>query len=158
VPRARITPLKAGQTLKLGEINVSTIAARHNAGVEGWEVVDGLCLILELEGMKIFFSGDTEYDTTLRRLRTAAIQVAFLCINGVGGNMNAHEAALLGWQMGAHTLVPMHHFLWKNATGGDEATLDPEVLENTYWNLGGRGQVIAPTVGGEIVFGPRLSA
>ena len=86
-----------------------------------------------------------------RQLRPAGIQVAFLCINGVGGNMNAHEAALLGWQLGASTLVPMHHYLWKNAIGGDEATLDPKLLESTYRKLGGQGRVIAPTVGGEIV-------
>jgi len=151
VPRNRITPLKAGQTLKLGDVGITTLASRHNAGLEGWEVVDGLCLILEIAGLKIFFSGDTEYDTTLRRLRTAGIQVAFLCINGVGGNMNAHEGALLGWQLGASTLVPMHHYLWKNATGGDEATLDPRLLETTYRNLGGQGCVIMPEVGGEIV-------
>ncbi len=150
VPRHQITPLKAGQTFKLGGIGISAIAARHNAGLEGWEVVDGVCLILEIEGMKVFFSGDTEYDTTLRRLKPAGIHVAFLCINGVGGNMNAHEAALLGWQLGASTLVPMHHYLWKNAASSDEATLDPKLLETTYRNLGGQGRVIAPTVGGEI--------
>jgi L-ascorbate metabolism protein UlaG (beta-lactamase superfamily) len=154
VPRAQITPLKAGQTLTLGGLSISAIAARHNAGIEGWEVIDGLCLILEIEGMKIFFSGDTEYDTSLRRLRTAGIRVAFLCMNGVGGNMNAHEAALLGWQMGAETLIPMHHYLWKNPTGNGEATLDPKLLESTYRNLGGQGHVIAPTVGGEIDLGP----
>jgi L-ascorbate 6-phosphate lactonase len=154
VPRRQITPVKAGQTLRIGDVGITAIAARHNAGLEGWEVVDALCFILEIEGTKIFFSGDTEYDTSLRRLRTAGIDVAFLCMNGVGGNMNAHEAAFLGWQMGVRTLVPMHHYLWKDAGGGsDEATLDPKLVERTYRNLGGKGRVIAPTVAGEIVLG-----
>src|SRR5262245_25179478 len=128
VPRRQITMVKAGQSLAVKDIKVSAVAARHNAGVEGWEVYDGVCLILEIDGMKIFFSGDTEYDTSLRKLRTVGVHVAFLCINGVGGNMNAYEAALLGWQLGATTLVPMHHYLWQNASSGGEATLDPALL------------------------------
>ena len=108
---------------------------------------------VEIDGLKIFFSGDTEYDTSLRKLKPFGIQAAFLCINGVGGNMNAYEAALLGWQLGATTLVPMHHYLWQNVSGGDEATLDPRLLETTYSNLGGNGRVIAPVIGQEIVLG-----
>ena len=152
VPRNQITTLKAGQCLSFQDIRVSAVAARHNAGVEGWEVYDGVCLILEIDGIKIFFSGDTEYDTSLRKLRPVGVQVAFLCINGVGGNMNAHEAALLGWQLGAHTLVPMHHYLWKSNVASDEATLDPQLLQDTYLKLGGQGRVIIPVVGQEIVF------
>jgi L-ascorbate 6-phosphate lactonase len=151
VPRGQITTLKAGQTLQAGGMAISGIAARHNAGVEGWEVLDGLCLILEIEGLRIFFSGDTDYDASLRRLRSRSIDVAFLCINGVGGNMNAHEAALLGWQLGVDLLIPMHHYLWKNQSDGDEATLDPKLLESTYKNLGGPGRVITPVVGEELI-------
>jgi L-ascorbate metabolism protein UlaG (beta-lactamase superfamily) len=158
VPRRQITTLKAGQSLTIRDLNISAVAARHNAGVEGWEVYDGVCLILETNEMKIFFSGDTEYDTSLRKLRTLGVQVAFLCINGVGGNMNAYEAALLGWQLGATTLVPMHHYLWQNTSGSDEATLDPGLLESTYSKLGGRGRVIAPVVGDEIVLGRKRIA
>lgn len=158
VPRRQITTLKPGQSLTVKDINISAVTARHNAGVEGWEVHDGVCLILEIDGMKIFFSGDTEYDTNLRKLRPLGIQVVFLCINGVGGNMNAHEAALLGWQLGATTLVPMHHYLWQNAGVSDDATLDPCLLETTYLNLGGQGRVIAPAVGEEIVLGSERPA
>ncbi len=151
VPRRQITTIKARQSLTIKDIQISAVASRHNAGLEGWEVHDGVCLIFEIDGLKIFFSGDTEYDTSLRKLRTLGLHVAFLCINGVGGNMNAHEAALLGWQLGAATLVPMHHYLWQNAIHNDEATLDPALLESTYSKLGGQGRVIAPVVGEEIV-------
>ncbi len=153
VPRRQITTLKAGQTLGIKDITISAVAARHNAGVEGWEVSDGVCLILEIDGMKIFFSGDTEYDTSLRNLRKLDFDSAFLSINGVGGNMNAHEAALLAWHWGVGTVVPMHHYLWKNPAACAEATLDPRLLESTYLKLGGIGQVIAPIVGEEIVLG-----
>jgi L-ascorbate metabolism protein UlaG (beta-lactamase superfamily) len=151
VPRRQITTLKAGQSLTVKDVSISAVTARHNAGLEGWEVYDGVCLILEIEGMKVFFSGDTEYDTSLRKLRTLGLHGAFLSMNGVGGNMNAHEAALLAWQWGVGTVVPMHHYLWENRIGGDEATLDPALLEQTYSRLGGTGRVITPAVGEEIV-------
>ncbi|MGI8964546.1 MAG: MBL fold metallo-hydrolase [Limisphaerales bacterium] len=153
VPRKQITPLKAGQTVTLKDIRVSAVAARHRAGIEGWEVEDAICLILGIAGIKIFFSGDTEYDTSLRRLRPLGIEAAFLSINGVSGNMNAHEAALLAWQWGATTLVPMHHHLWKDLPADAEATLDPKLLEATYLKLGGTGRMESPIVGGEIILG-----
>ena len=154
VPRRQITPLKAGQSITVKDIKILPVPARHNPGVEGWEVPDAVSLILEIDGLKIFFSGDTEYDTGLRKLKPFGIQAAFLCINGVGGNMNAYEAALLAWQLGATTLVPMHHYLWANARSGDEATLDPRLLQTTYSNLGGHGRVVIPVIGEEIVLGP----
>jgi L-ascorbate metabolism protein UlaG (beta-lactamase superfamily) len=120
-------------------------------------VYDGVCLILEIEGMKIFFSGDAEYDTSLRKLRTLGLHGAFLSMNGVGGNMNAHEAALLAWQWGVGTVVPMHHYLWENRIGGDEATLDPALLYQTYSRLGGTGRVITPAVGEEIILTQSLA-
>ena len=64
--------------------------------------------------------------------------------------MNAHEAALLVWQLGAPVVVPMHHWLWAGKPGGDEATLDPQLFADTYRRLGGTGRVVIPVVGSEI--------
>ncbi|MCW5559649.1 MAG: MBL fold metallo-hydrolase [Verrucomicrobiae bacterium] len=151
VARKQIVPLRAGQSFTVKDLTVRALAARHEAGVEGWETPDALCLILEMEGMKVLFSGDTEYDSRLRRLNQAGLDAAFLCINGTGGNMNAHEAALLAWQLGVSTVVPMHHLLWKMAAPPPDGTFDPGILERTYRNLGGRGTVVTPEVGGEII-------
>jgi hypothetical protein len=41
----------------------------------------------------------------------------------------------------------MHHLLWRDFTGGDQATLDPALLVDTYHKLGGKGQVLQPAVG-----------
>ena len=70
--------------------------------------------------------------------------------------MNAHEAALLAWQLGVQTVIPMHHYLWASTGANDsEATLDPHLLETTYQRLGGSGQVIIPKVGEEILLSPK---
>ncbi len=144
VPRARVTGLSQGQTHVFRDVTITAVPARHIAGILGWETEDAIGLLLEIDGLRIYHSGDTEYDLRLRALaynKRAPIDAALLVINGAGGNMNAHEAALLAWQLGAKTVVPMHHILWKDFNGGEQATLDPQLLVDTYQRLGGIGTV-----------------
>ena len=77
-----------------------------------------------------------------------------IVINGAGGNMNAHEAALLAWHLRANTVIPMHHRLWKDFTGGEQATLDPQLMVDTYQRLGGSGEVKLLEVGEGIPLHP----
>jgi len=145
-----VAGLRLGESYTFRDVTISAVAARHIAGVPGWETDDAIGLLIDFGGLRVYHSGDTEYDLRLRALaydRARPIDVALLVINGAGGNMNAHEAALLGWQLGARTLVPMHHILWKDFTGGEQATLDPQLLADTYARLGGAGQVRALAVG-----------
>ena len=88
----------------------------------------------------------------LRALKSWKPDVATLCINGVSGNMDAHEAALLAWQLGARTVIPHHHYLWAAQSSPSEATLDPRLFETTYRKLGGTGDVILPEIGREMEF------
>ena len=91
-----------------------------------------------------------ERDVRLRRLKTRQPDVALLCINGITGNMDAHEAALMAWHLGSSIVVPIHHYLWAVTTGTAEETLNPELFVNTYGRLGGPGKAIVPTIGEEI--------
>ena len=150
VPRDRVVALTAGQTLTVGDVTITAVPARHEAGIPGWEVPDAIGVVLEAEGLKIYQTGDTEYDARLRLLKHEGIDAVIACINGVTGNMDAHEAALLAWQLGAGTVIPMHHLLWAGAPGGPDATLDPALFEDTYHKLGGTGRVVLPEVGGVI--------
>ena len=67
-------------------------------------------------------------------------------INGVGGNMNAHEAALLAWQVAPRIAVPMHYGMWPAEQYGPGATLDPETFRDTLTRLGSEtaAQVLEP--------------
>ncbi|MEO6436104.1 MAG: MBL fold metallo-hydrolase [Tepidisphaeraceae bacterium] len=150
VNRDRVHPLSHGQSVTVKDLTVTALPARHDAGVPGWEVPDAMGVLIEGEGIKIYNSGDTEYDTRLRLLKSHKPDVAMICINGAGGNMNAHEAALLAWQLGAKVCVPMHHFLWANLPADPESTLNPEIFATTYARLGGTGRIVLPEVGGEI--------
>ena len=48
--------------------------------------------------------------------------------------------------------MPMHHILWKDQAAGEQATLDPNLLVDTYRRLGGSGEVWLPAVGEGIEF------
>lgn len=150
VRRDQLLPMGPGQSHALGDVRISHVPARHEAGIAGWEVPDAMGILLECAGLTVYDSGDTEYDVRLRLLKSRRPDVAVVCINGVSGNMNAHEAALLAWQMGASTVIPVHYALWAENTDGEEATLDPRLFAETYRKLGGAGRVVLPEVGQEI--------
>ena len=150
IARDRMTGLTVGQTHTFNDVQITAVPARHLAGVPGWETDDAIGLLFDFGGLRIYHSGDTEYDLRLRALaynQPAPIHTAMLVINGAGGNMNAHEAALLAWQLGVKTVIPMHHRLWQDFTGGEQATLDPQLLVDTYQRLGGTGDVKLLAVG-----------
>jgi L-ascorbate 6-phosphate lactonase len=150
VPNDRVKSLASGQQIVVGDFTIHHTPARHEAGVPGREVPDAMGMLLEAEGLRIYISGDTEYDQRLRQLRSRKPDVAIVCINGATGNMDAHEAALLAWQLGVHTVIPMHHYLW-DGKQPEEETLDPNLLAQTYTRLGGKGKVVIPELAGEII-------
>jgi L-ascorbate 6-phosphate lactonase len=154
VPRSQIVPLSHGQTEAVSSVLLAAVPARHEAGVPGWEVPDAMGIILEAEGFQIYHTGDTEYDVRLRHLASRRFALATFCINGVSGNMNAHEAALLAWHLNVGTVVPHHHLIWAKEKTEPEETLDPTLFEGTYRKLGGTARVILPTVGGGFLVGP----
>jgi L-ascorbate metabolism protein UlaG (beta-lactamase superfamily) len=155
VARERVTAISEGETHTFRDLKITALPARHLAGIPGWEVPDAIGLLIETEGLRIYHTGDTEYDLRLRALafdKERPIDVMLTVINGAGGNMNAHEAALLAWHIRPKVAIPMHHILWKGFSGGEQATLDPQLFVDTYQRLGGKGQVKLLDVGEGIEF------
>ena len=150
VPADRVTAISTGESHTFRDITIRAVAARHQANIPGWETPDAIGLLIETEGLRIYHTGDTEYDLRLRALaydKERPIDAMLTVINGAGGNMNAHEAALLAWQINPRTIIPMHHILWRDFSGGEQATLNPALLADTYRRLGGTGQVQILDVG-----------
>jgi L-ascorbate 6-phosphate lactonase len=152
--RANIVSISPGEPVALKEVVIEATPARHEAGVPGWEVPDAVGVLLQMDKLTVYHCGDTEYDVRLRRLKSRHPNVAMLCINGVSGNMDAHEAALLGWQLGAKEVIPMHHLLWATNSPKPEETLDPQLFVQTFERLGGNGHARVPRVGEEMEFTP----
>ena len=150
LPTTQVTPLVHGQTLDLGDAKLTAIVARHEAQVLGWETPDAMGLSLDFGGLKVFHTGDTDYDARIHRsLAGTAFAFATLCMNGSVGNMNAHEAALMARQIEAKSLIPHHHHLWSRPKEKIPVfeTLDPQMFVATYRQLGGTAAILIPEVG-----------
>lgn len=146
---AQIKKMSWDQTFEIGGVKITAIVARHEAGVPGWEVPDAMGVVLDFGGVKIYHTGDTDYDSRIHRaLKGTALAFATLCMNGSVGNMNAHEAALLSRHLDVKTLIPHHHYLWDRTPAQIPwyETLDPNLFADTYRRLGGTGNVVIPEV------------
>lgn len=150
LPTTQVVPLIHGQTLDLGDVRITGVVARHEAQIVGWETPDAMGLSLDLGGLKVFHTGDTDYDARIHRaVASTPLAFATFCMNGSVGNMNAHEAALLAWHLNARSIMPHHHLLWSRTKDKipPYETLDPSVFTETYRRLGGKAAVIIPEVG-----------
>ncbi len=146
----RTVPLNRGETTKINDVEITATFVRHE--LAGYLTEDAVGYILDFDGIRIFHSGDTEYDARMLPLKDENLHAAMFCINGTGGNMNVYEAALLAWQLEAPVVIPMHFGLWVEGGYGPRATLDPAEFESTYRQLGGQGQVVVPELGKEVTF------
>lgn len=140
----RTTPVARGDVTSVGDLSVRAVHARHMFGLE--PTPDAVGYVLECGAVRIYHSGDTEYDSEIVG-DTPGVSASLICINGTTGNMNAHEAAMLAWRQRAVVAIPFHYGLWRDADYGEGATLDPQLFIDTYRRLdpSGRTHVLQPS-------------
>jgi L-ascorbate 6-phosphate lactonase len=150
-PADRVVELDLGMTFTLEDVTVTAHFARHETPEA--PACDAVSFLLDIGGVRIWDVADTEYDARLKPMRDERLDVAIYPINGVGGNMNAYEAALLAWHVGAKVSIPMHYNMWEPEVFGPGATLDPQIFAETYRKLGGTNEVQILEVGEIVTFG-----
>ena len=137
IPQNRVVALDRGQSVRAGPFRLTAGFARHE--VPGMLVEDAISITVEVEGLRIFHSGDTEYDSRIRVVRELGpIDVGLFVINGTGGNMNLREAAFLAAELGVEVAVPMHYGMWRAEKYGPNATLDPHEFARRFETFTGR--------------------
>ena len=143
-PAARTVRLERGESHQFGDVAVTATFARHEEEVA--MTGDAVGFLLDVGEVRFWDVADSEYDARLRPMREEGIDVMLVPINGVGGNMNAHEAALLAWQVAPRIAVPMHYGMWPDEQYGPSATLDPQTFRDTLARLGSQAvvQVLEP--------------
>jgi L-ascorbate 6-phosphate lactonase len=143
-PAERTVAIDRGDSRQFGDVAVTATFARHEEEVA--MTGDAIGFLLDIGGVRFWDVADSEYDARLRPMREHRIDVMLVPINGVGGNMNAHEAALLAWQVAPRIAVPMHYGMWPAEQYGPGATLDPETFRDTLTRLGSEtaAQVLEP--------------
>lgn len=138
IDATRTTSVRRGDAVTVRDLSVHVVHARHMFGLE--PTPDAVGYVLECGGVRIYHSGDTEYDSEIVA-DTRGVTAALICINGTTGNMNAHEAAMLAWQQDAKVAIPFHYGLWHDPDYGEGATLDPQLFARTYRRLAPAGKV-----------------
>lgn len=89
-------------TLERCGVKISATYADHD--------VDSVGYIVEFDGYKLYFSGDTLLTVrTITMNAGMAPDLMCICINGKLGNMNAFEAASYVKLVGAKAAIPMHY-------------------------------------------------
>jgi len=136
VAQDRVIGMQPGDVQKIGGLSVRAVPAMHGVTMEdaygfGEELSDGqvrfLGYVIEADGVRVYHAGDTiPYDGMDVLMRELDVDVALLPINGrdadreargIVGNMTEREAAWIADEIGAGTLVPMHHDLFSANRG-----------------------------------------
>ena len=127
-----------GTTVEVSDIRFSGVASAHET-VERDEQGRARFLgyVLQFGKWTLYHSGDTvRYTGMAEKLRPFGVQVALLPINGraperrVAGNLSGPEAAQLGKDIGAGTVIPCHFEMFEfNTASPDEFVTECRRLE-----------------------------
>jgi len=81
-----------------------------------------LCLVVEVDGIRVFCTGDTAFRPNLHKpLADLQPDILLPCINGVFGNMNHIDAAMLVQSVKPRCAIPCHFWTFAEQGGGDPA-------------------------------------
>ena len=98
--------LAHGESITVGDFKIISVFALHSCEAMG--------VIIEAEGKKLYFSGDTLYDEKLFSIADYKPDITFICINGRLGNMNVDEALETAKKIGAKVNIPNHYDMFES--------------------------------------------
>ena len=97
----RLQELQMGETYRIKDLTYRAVFADHTE--------DSVGFIFEIEGVKVYFTGDTSLNERL--YEQAGVDVLIACVNGKYGNLTMEEAIVLHKKLGSKLLIPMHYDL-----------------------------------------------
>ena len=101
-------PFDEGAVYQIGNFKLTAVFADHS--------VPAIGVIVEHNGLTLYFSGDTEYHDRLCELADRKIDLMFICINGRLGNMNVDEAVKLTERIAPRVGIPTHYGMFESNT------------------------------------------
>lgn len=113
IPDRKLIRTEVGEIQTRDGFTVETVFADHGDAATG-----AVGFIVGCEGIKIYFTGDTSYQTD--RMKHAAeqeIDILVLPINGEYGNMNERDAAMLAGQVKPRLTIPSHFWTFSRHRG-----------------------------------------
>ena len=103
-----LVPFDEGTEYTVGDFKFTAVFADHSVPAVG--------VIVEHNGITLYFSGDTEYNDRLCELSGRKIDMMFICINGRLGNMNVEDAVKLTKILSPLVGVPTHYGMFESNT------------------------------------------
>lgn len=100
-PQEKLNLLNRGDTVVYGDFTITAVFADHTT--------DSIGVIIEFDGVKLYFTGDTLMNNLLYKVKELKPDIIFACINGKFGNMNWQDAVKLSKALGVKTAIPMHY-------------------------------------------------
>ncbi len=104
----RIKTLSVGDSITVGSFTITAVSAFHT--------VEAIGLIVENNGVRMYFSSDTLFDERLFEIKKFEPDLMFICINGRLGNMNVDEAVRLTGIIGPRVGIPTHYGMFISNT------------------------------------------
>lgn len=101
-------PFDEGAVYQIGKFKLTAVFADHS--------VPAIGVLVEHEGVTLYFSGDTEYHDRLCELASRHVDLMFICINGRLGNMNVDEAVRLTERIAPRVGIPTHYGMFESNT------------------------------------------
>lgn len=106
--RSHVKILRPGRSVRVGDAVITAVYAKHT--------VEAFGVVIRAQGKTLYFSGDTLFDKRLFAVSRYRPDVAFFCINGKLGNMNAREAVAAARHIGAGINIPNHYGMFASNT------------------------------------------
>ena len=113
ISESQMTLMKVGDIRTIKGFTIEAVFADHGDGAPA-----AMGYIVETDGVRIYFSGDTSYQRS--RMKHAAdqdIDILIVPINGEYGNMNERDAAMMAAQVRARLTIPSHFWLFARQKG-----------------------------------------
>lgn len=100
--RHNVMVMRPGVEVSIGNALICAVPASH-------ETLDAVGYLIKAEGKSVYLSGDTLYTREIPAfLDGESIDLALVCINGFGNNMNAMDAARLVNTIQPKLVIPIH--------------------------------------------------
>lgn len=120
IDKNRMINLKIGEKASIKDVGIKAVYADH-----GELAPDAVGFLLEINGVRIYFTGDTAY---CPEKMSEAIEfkpdIIIPPINGAYGNLNSEEAAKLVKDTGAKVAIPCHFWTFREHGGNPQAFFD----------------------------------
>lgn len=142
IPAERCHLLEEGKSVTVGNVKVSGVYADH-----GELAPDALGVVLNIDGIRIYHTGDTAYrPEEFRPVIEMRPDILLPCINAAFGNMDAREAALLTGLINPKIVIPTHFWMFVEQNG------DPRGFLNYCKEFAPQTQALLMKPGEELLF------